>query len=237
MSMNNHLYRSRDDRMLAGVAGGLAEMWDADPSLVRIVWALLVVLTGGIALVVYIVMAIVVPEDDGRSWAGQAIDWNRSQGPSGASPTDTTGAGSTAPGATPGAAFADSPPAGSAPPVSPIGGPPPGSWPQPPGSWPQPQTAYEARAARRAARWEDRAARREARGRDGRSGAMVVGALLILVGAWYLLREFLPTIDFDWFWPLVLVGVGVLVLFLAIRPRSDDTRPGGPVGDGGSGGA
>lgn len=63
--MNNHLYRSRDDRMLAGVAGGLAELWDADPSLVRLVWALLVIFTGGIALVVYIVMAIVVPEGDG----------------------------------------------------------------------------------------------------------------------------------------------------------------------------
>jgi phage shock protein C len=61
--MNGRLHRSRDDRMLAGVAGGLAEHWDADPSLIRILWALLIILTGGIALVVYIVMAIVVPED------------------------------------------------------------------------------------------------------------------------------------------------------------------------------
>jgi phage shock protein C len=38
MLVNGRLYRSRRDRMLAGVAGGLAEMWDADPSLVRIVW-------------------------------------------------------------------------------------------------------------------------------------------------------------------------------------------------------
>ena len=50
--MNERLYRSRDDRMLAGVAGGLAEMWDADPSLVRIVWALLVFVTGGFAFLV-----------------------------------------------------------------------------------------------------------------------------------------------------------------------------------------
>ena len=50
--------------MLAGVAGGLAETWGADPSLVRIIWALLVIFTGGIALLVYIVMAIVVPEED-----------------------------------------------------------------------------------------------------------------------------------------------------------------------------
>jgi phage shock protein PspC (stress-responsive transcriptional regulator) len=48
--------------MLAGVAGGLAELIDADPSLIRIVWALLVFLTGGIALIVYVVMAVVVPE-------------------------------------------------------------------------------------------------------------------------------------------------------------------------------
>ena len=59
----NRLYRSRDDRMLAGVAGGLAEMWGADPSLVRVIWALLVIFTGGIALLVYIVMALVVPEE------------------------------------------------------------------------------------------------------------------------------------------------------------------------------
>jgi phage shock protein C len=58
----DRLYRSRDDRMLAGVAGGLAELWDADPALIRIVWALLVIFTGGVALLVYIVMAIVVPE-------------------------------------------------------------------------------------------------------------------------------------------------------------------------------
>lgn len=48
--------------MLAGVAAGVAETLDADPSLVRILWALLAILTGGIALLVYIVMAIVVPE-------------------------------------------------------------------------------------------------------------------------------------------------------------------------------
>src|SRR4029079_1785300 len=62
--MAGRLYRSRRDRMIAGVAGGLAEMWGADPSLVRIIWALLVILTGGAALLVYIVMAIVVPDED-----------------------------------------------------------------------------------------------------------------------------------------------------------------------------
>ena len=60
--MSDRLYRSRDDRILTGVAGGVAEQLDADPSLIRIVWAVLIVLTGGLALLVYIVMAVVVPE-------------------------------------------------------------------------------------------------------------------------------------------------------------------------------
>jgi phage shock protein C len=49
--------------MLAGVAGGVAETLDADPSIVRIIWALLTILTGGVAFVVYVVMAIVVPQE------------------------------------------------------------------------------------------------------------------------------------------------------------------------------
>ena len=74
--MTDRLYRSPDDRMLAGVAGGLAEILDVDPSIIRIVWAVLILLTGGLALLVYIVMAIVVPERpievEGRQAAGQA---------------------------------------------------------------------------------------------------------------------------------------------------------------------
>ncbi|HET9346638.1 MAG TPA: PspC domain-containing protein [Candidatus Limnocylindrales bacterium] len=70
--MNDRLYRSRTDRMLAGVAGGLAEHWDADPSLIRLVWALLTIFTGGIALVVYIVMALILPDGPATTadWPG-----------------------------------------------------------------------------------------------------------------------------------------------------------------------
>ena len=62
--MSRQLFRSRDDRMLAGVAGGLAELWDADSSLIRIVWAILVPFTGGFALLAYVIMALVVPEEE-----------------------------------------------------------------------------------------------------------------------------------------------------------------------------
>lgn len=47
--------------MLFGVAGGMARFLDIDPSIVRIVWALLV-LAGGAGLLLYIVAAIVIPE-------------------------------------------------------------------------------------------------------------------------------------------------------------------------------
>ena len=71
--MAERLYRSPDDKVLAGVAGGVAERLDADPSLVRIVWAVAALVTGGIAIVVYIVMAIVVPyPPDGHGRANRS---------------------------------------------------------------------------------------------------------------------------------------------------------------------
>jgi len=59
--VRERLYRSRNDRMLFGVAGGMAEWMDLDPAIVRLVWALLI-LAGGVGLLLYIVAAIVIPE-------------------------------------------------------------------------------------------------------------------------------------------------------------------------------
>jgi len=58
--VNDRLYRSRDERMFAGVAGGVAERLDLDPSLVRVVWVILMFLSGGLFFLLYIVMAILV---------------------------------------------------------------------------------------------------------------------------------------------------------------------------------
>jgi phage shock protein C len=60
--VRERLYRSRSDRMIFGVAGGMADWLDLDPSLVRLVWALLVV-AGGVGLLLYIIAAIVIPEE------------------------------------------------------------------------------------------------------------------------------------------------------------------------------
>jgi phage shock protein PspC (stress-responsive transcriptional regulator) len=58
--MNRRLYRCRHDRRLAGVAGGVAEFFDLDPTLVRLVWVVSIFF-GGIGLFLYIAMAIIVP--------------------------------------------------------------------------------------------------------------------------------------------------------------------------------
>jgi phage shock protein PspC (stress-responsive transcriptional regulator) len=175
----DRLYRSRQDRMLAGVAGGLAELWDADPSLIRVIWALLVVFTGGIALVVYIVMAIVVPDED-------------EVGPVGAAAMSESGATPTATGTGPA-------------PVAPPSG----------QGWVAP--GPDPRAARR----EARLARRTARGDSNFPAAAVAGGILIILGAFFLAREFLPDIDFDFIWPIALIGVGAVLVIGAMRRPSD----------------
>jgi len=174
--MNDQLYRSRDDRMIAGVAGGMAERWDSDPSLVRLLWVLAAIFTGGIAFVVYIVLAIVVPEDP--------LGYGRP-------PVVTV-----APGSAPAA--------------------------------PDPAAALRAeRAAERAdAREARRAARRARREDGGRTVALVFGALFILAGVWFLLDEYVPAFDTAWLWPIALVGLGVVILAAAFRPRGEEPVPG-----------
>jgi phage shock protein C len=55
------LYRSRSQRMLAGVCGGLAEYFNVDATLIRVLFLILAVF-GGTGLVIYIVMWLIVPD-------------------------------------------------------------------------------------------------------------------------------------------------------------------------------
>lgn len=58
----NKLYRSRKTRIIAGVAGGLAEYFEIDVTLVRLLWVL-AVFAGGTGVLAYIVAVIVIPEE------------------------------------------------------------------------------------------------------------------------------------------------------------------------------
>ncbi|MDH5507716.1 MAG: PspC domain-containing protein [Anaerolineae bacterium] len=56
------LYRSRNDRMVAGVCGGLGEFLTIDPTLIRLIFVFGTVFVGT-GLLVYFVMMLVVPEE------------------------------------------------------------------------------------------------------------------------------------------------------------------------------
>jgi phage shock protein C len=83
------LYRSRRDRQLAGVAGGIADYLEIDPTVVRILWILSVFL-GGFGILLYIIMAFVVPLEPGMAPAPGT--WQPAvSGPTGETSTDDGG--------------------------------------------------------------------------------------------------------------------------------------------------
>ncbi len=60
--MKKQLHRSRTEKMIAGVCGGLAEYLDVDPTLVRVVWVF-VSLLAGVGILLYLIMWVVMPLD------------------------------------------------------------------------------------------------------------------------------------------------------------------------------
>ena len=57
------LYRSDENKMLAGVCGGIAEYFGVNPTLIRLAWVVFSLL-GGSGLLAYILAAIIIPRDD-----------------------------------------------------------------------------------------------------------------------------------------------------------------------------
>jgi phage shock protein PspC (stress-responsive transcriptional regulator) len=62
MAKTRRLYRSRTDRKLAGVCGGLSQYFNTDATLIRVLFVVLALL-GGPGLVIYLLMWILVPEE------------------------------------------------------------------------------------------------------------------------------------------------------------------------------
>jgi phage shock protein C len=147
--MNRRLYRSRGDRVFAGVAAGVADWVNADPALVRVAWVILAFVTSGLAVLVYVVMAFVVPEEPVAQ---------RAVAP-GTAGTDTDAT----------------------------------------------QTLTEPVDA------EPR--------RGETNGPLVLGILLVVVGLFFLLREYVPALDWDQIWPFAIIALGALLLFTSMRRR------------------
>jgi len=57
------LYRSRSNRVLSGVAGGMGEYFNLDPTIIRVLWVIFAVTSLGAAVLLYIILILVVPEE------------------------------------------------------------------------------------------------------------------------------------------------------------------------------
>lgn len=82
--MKKRLYRSQSDRMLWGVCGGLAEYFNVDPTIVRLISVLLLFL-GGFVILAYIICAIIIPLEPSKATTTPGADKNS------AGPGDITG--------------------------------------------------------------------------------------------------------------------------------------------------
>ena len=58
--MDKKLYRSTQNKMIAGVCAGLAEYLNIDPTIVRVIWAL--VGLSGAGILAYLICALIIPE-------------------------------------------------------------------------------------------------------------------------------------------------------------------------------
>ncbi|MBR2771862.1 MAG: PspC domain-containing protein [Bacteroidales bacterium] len=60
---NKKLYRSLADRKLCGVCGGIAEYFDLDPTIIRLLWVVMTLFTAAFpGVLAYIICAIIVPQ-------------------------------------------------------------------------------------------------------------------------------------------------------------------------------
>jgi phage shock protein C len=69
------LRRLKDDRMILGVCGGLGEYFRVDPNIMRFFFALIIILSRGVALIVYVVVGLLTPESrDEAETPGSMVD-------------------------------------------------------------------------------------------------------------------------------------------------------------------
>jgi phage shock protein C len=204
------LYRCTHDRRLAGVASGMAEYFDLDPSLVRILWVVSVFF-GGFTLLVYVAMALIVPLEPAWTagpgpWGPGAGSWGPGAGAWGAPPTANPaadGSGDAAPAG--GAPVAEGGPATAAGATGPSG---PWWTPEagPPAGWPAAEP-HQHRA-----------------GRGLGLGAPFFGMLLIIFGSLALADQFVPgwAPNGHFLWPAFILAAGVLLVVTAVRRKSSE---------------
>lgn len=86
--------------------------------------------------------------------------------------------------------------------------------------WTPPSGAAQYPDSRAARRAERRAARAERRRHADPVAGVVFGAILVLLGLYFLLQQYVPSLDLGRFWPVIIIGIGVVLVVRAVsRPR------------------
>ena len=79
--MERKLYRSKTDRKLLGVLGGVAKYFNIDATILRIIYVLLSIFVIGCPIIIYLIVALVIPEEpentDYQDVNYQPVDDNR----------------------------------------------------------------------------------------------------------------------------------------------------------------
>lgn len=181
---NKTLYRSRTDRMLGGVCAGLGDYFDLDPTIVRLLVVLFLVLGNVAAAIVYAVMWIVVPEEPTvESERGRSMSEESRLKP-------------------------DAVPGPDAPPP-----PPPGAGVKPTSPM-QPRESAESRAAPESRVAPPLPRSREAKAPEvSRRTSVWIGVALVFVGVALLVQMFVPAVRLWEFWPVTIIIAGLLIIF------------------------
>jgi phage shock protein C len=204
---SNRLYRSANDRIISGVAAGVADYFEVDPVLVRVLWLVSVPVTAGVTLLAYIVMMIAVPVEP-EEWP-QPSPWAPGGDPAGFQAGFQAGYSAPA-GAAGGRAAEESSATTEAGTAAPFA----------PGfstDWRSQhrQERWQRRQERRQERWQRRS---ESRG----GGAIAFGLLLIILGGAFAWNQIDPRFNLSLAWPIAIMAVGAVMIVSSVgRSRGD----------------
>jgi phage shock protein C len=76
MNEPKKLYRSRDDRMVSGLCAGIGKYLGVDSTVVRVVYTVASILLGGLPIIIYLILIMVVPEEpiSGPGMGGDVVN-------------------------------------------------------------------------------------------------------------------------------------------------------------------
>lgn len=205
------LYRSRYDKQLAGVAGGMAEYLELDPTLVRVLWILSAFL-GGFTILLYIILAFIMPLTPvGYVAGGRGPSW----APGGwSAPGGTwTPGGGPVPGAAPAAGTMAGTEGGEAA-GTPADASPTQGWSAAQAGWDPAWTGSQG--------WTAPAPDPAGERRRGPGAAVYAGVLLVVFGAIALVDSVIPGLAGVSLGPALLLALGAALLVGSLRRTTDE---------------